>query len=138
MYSYHREQQGIQKIPDYTTSLLTHWQLPTEQPVLESVPTEKTPTPPQTPTEARGTIVALQSVDIQDGVNVTTQITNMGCGEWECKLCGKRHRRKQRAIVHVLNKHGNSRIPCGGRCGKFRWFVFFILFDELALRPPST
>lgn len=84
--------------------------VPTEVPVAQNPP------PNLVPKER------LRTVALPD---VATQIINMGFGEWKCNLCDKKHRRKQRAIVHVLNKHSNTRLPCGGVCGKPKWSVYF-------------
>ncbi|KAG8814225.1 hypothetical protein FRC17_001241 [Serendipita sp. 399] len=46
-----------------------------------------------------------------------------GSGAWKCALCSKTFRRRQRAILHVLNKHNNLRIECKGACGIPDWYV---------------
>ncbi|KAG8770690.1 hypothetical protein FRC20_003771, partial [Serendipita sp. 405] len=40
-----------------------------------------------------------------------------GGGTWRCSICAKSFRRRQRAVLHVLNKHNNIRLQCNGKCG---------------------
>lgn len=44
-------------------------------------------------------------------------ILRINHGAWKCALCGKELRRKQRAVMHYWNKHGDVRVSCRGRCG---------------------
>ncbi|CAG7848892.1 SubName: Full=Uncharacterized protein {ECO:0000313/EMBL:CCA70229.1} [Serendipita indica DSM 11827] len=46
------------------------------------------------------------------------QIVYAGSGAWKCAICNKKLRRKQRALIHFMNKHGNVRLACNGMCGK--------------------
>ncbi|KAG9052840.1 hypothetical protein FS842_009168, partial [Serendipita sp. 407] len=46
-----------------------------------------------------------------------TELRYNGSGSWKCTICSKSFRRRRRAVLHVLNKHNNMRIPCGGSCG---------------------
>jgi hypothetical protein len=48
-------------------------------------------------------------------------IMTIGLGAWKCMVCGVELRRKQRAVVHFWNKHGNIRLRCSGRCGVIGW-----------------
>ncbi|KAG8813508.1 hypothetical protein FRC18_002435 [Serendipita sp. 400] len=46
-----------------------------------------------------------------------------GGGTWRCSICAKSFRRRQRAVLHVLNKHNNIRLQCNGKCGAACWYV---------------
>ena len=48
-------------------------------------------------------------------------ITKIAFGAWKCAVCGKELRRRQRAIAHYWNKHGDMKINCQGQCGSIGW-----------------
>ncbi|KAG9056114.1 hypothetical protein FS842_000294 [Serendipita sp. 407] len=51
----------------------------------------------------------------EEGVGVV--LSYSGKGAWKCAICSKSFRRRRRAVLHVLNKHKNTRIRCNGACG---------------------
>jgi ribosomal protein S27AE len=57
----------------------------------------------------------------QDLENEELPLIKLPFGAWKCGLCEKQLRRKHRAVVHFLNKHGDMRLSCQGRCGSTDW-----------------
>ncbi|KAG8766975.1 hypothetical protein FRC16_007518, partial [Serendipita sp. 398] len=57
----------------------------------------------------------------EEGVGVV--LSYSGKGAWKCAICSKSFRRRRRAVLHVLNKHKNTRIRCNGACGIADWYV---------------
>ncbi|KAG8841430.1 hypothetical protein FRB91_005020 [Serendipita sp. 411] len=53
----------------------------------------------------------------------TVALLYSGGGTWKCAICSKSFRRRRRAVLHILNKHNNIRIPCNGLCGTADWYV---------------
>lgn len=49
------------------------------------------------------------------------RIIDMHFGSWKCEVCDQIFRRRQRAVFHYWNKHGNVRLSCKGACGKVQW-----------------
>ncbi|KIM26772.1 hypothetical protein M408DRAFT_330377 [Serendipita vermifera MAFF 305830] len=57
----------------------------------------------------------------QEYADEALPLIKLGFGAWKCGVCGKQLRRKHRAVVHFLNKHGDVRLKCQGRCGVESW-----------------
>ncbi|KAG8822871.1 hypothetical protein FRC19_005091 [Serendipita sp. 401] len=70
-------------------------------------PTNMTPQPAE----------QLETAENEEECQETVALLYSGGGAWKCAICSKSFRRRRRAVLHVLNKHNNIRIPCKGLCG---------------------
>ncbi|KAG8841908.1 hypothetical protein FRB91_004566 [Serendipita sp. 411] len=57
----------------------------------------------------------------EEGTGIPDEIKYKGSGAWDCTICDKTFRRKQRAMIHWMNKHGHQRLACDGACGATNW-----------------
>jgi hypothetical protein len=83
------------------------------------------PSPPVTPTVPQSahttTAGPSEEDEEQDTGHEELPLIKLPFGVWKCGVCDKQLRRKHRAIVHFLNKHGDMRLRCQGRCGLKAW-----------------
>ncbi|PVG03599.1 hypothetical protein CPB86DRAFT_779330 [Serendipita vermifera] len=66
------------------------------------------------------------------GDSTSSQLINLGFGSWRCSVCDQVFRRKQRALTHFAHNHGNTRMTCGGMCGKPHCGKSFASHESLA------
>lgn len=61
-----------------------------------------------------------------DNNEVELRIVSVSSGRWSCRSCQRVFRRRQRALLHFLNKHEGLRLPCNGVCGDLQWYVYIM------------
>ncbi|PVG03600.1 hypothetical protein CPB86DRAFT_779332 [Serendipita vermifera] len=84
------------------------------------------------------TSLAGQSRDLDEPF--PNELVSIGGGNWKCQICNQQFRRKRRALTHFLNNHGNTKLTCGGRCGKPHCTKTFPSHETLAthLKPANV